>query len=225
MLVDENGLVFWDSTLIVEYLDDTYPEPAFYPSERIERLRCRQGEELADTLIDKVVALWYETRKGDNAQAAVQAHHQGNIDRLMAALEKQLGVTRHLLNDQFTAVDVATVSGLSYYSLRFGKTWQSNFPRLAQWFGQQSEYCSKLKQALVRRPEPFGAKRYEYCEDSEGVDRPLTKWAAPSSPHSIRFHAKYQADHPAPPGCLAGIQTFHPNQSGKTHPLIQRPNH
>lgn len=136
VLVDENGLIFWDSTLIVEYLDDTYPEPAFYPSEWIERLRCRQGEELADTLIDEVVALWYETRKGDDAQAAVQARHQQNIDRLMAVLEKQLGVTSHLLNDQFTAVDVAAVSGLGYYSLRFGTTWQANFPRLAQWFDQ-----------------------------------------------------------------------------------------
>jgi len=136
VLVDEDGLTFWDSTLIVEYLDDTYPEPAFYPAERLERLRCRQGEELADTLIDEVVALWYETRKGDDAQAAVQAHHQGNLDRLMAVLEQQLGVTSHLLNDQFTAVDGAAVSGLGYYSLRFGTTWQSTFPRLARWFDQ-----------------------------------------------------------------------------------------
>ncbi len=142
VLVDEDGLTFWDSTLIVEHLDDTYPEPAFYPAERLERLRCRQGEELADTLIDEVVALWYETRKGDDAQAAVQAHHQGNLDRLMAVLEKQLGVTSHLLNDQFTAVDVAAVSGLGYYSLRFGTTWQSNFPRLARWFDQLHQHPS-----------------------------------------------------------------------------------
>ncbi len=48
VLVDENGLVFWDSTLIVEYLDETYPQPGFYPGDRIERWCCRQGEELRE---------------------------------------------------------------------------------------------------------------------------------------------------------------------------------
>jgi glutathione S-transferase len=51
VLVNENGLVFWDSTLIVEYLDETYPQPSFYQGDRIERLCCRQGEKLADSLI------------------------------------------------------------------------------------------------------------------------------------------------------------------------------
>lgn len=142
VLVDNNGLVFWDSTLIVEYLDETYPEPSFYPSARLERLRCRQGEELADTLTDEVVALWYETRKGDRANAQTQAHHQANIDRLMAVLEMQLGNTRYLLNDRFTAVDVAAVSGLGYYSLRFGQTWQSAYSRLADWFDQLHQRSS-----------------------------------------------------------------------------------
>ncbi|MEH2227225.1 glutathione S-transferase family protein [Nostoc sp.] len=73
VLVDENDLVFWDSTLIVEYLDETYPEPSFYPGSRIERLCCRQGEELADSLIDNVVGLWYETRKGNQADFGTQA--------------------------------------------------------------------------------------------------------------------------------------------------------
>ena len=134
VLVDENGLTFWDSTLIVEYLDETYPEPAFYPHDRLERLRCRQGEELADTLIDQVVALWYETRKGDHADAQVQTHHQQEIDRILSVFEGQLGITSHLLNNQFTAVDVAAVSGLGYYTLRFGQDWQQQYPRLAQWF-------------------------------------------------------------------------------------------
>ncbi|MBD1909324.1 MULTISPECIES: glutathione S-transferase family protein [unclassified Leptolyngbya] len=136
VLVDDNGLIFWDSTLIVEYLDDSYPTPSFYPSGRSERLRCRQGEELADTLIDEVVALWYETRKGGDANPQVQALHQGNIDRLIAVFEQQLGTTSHLLSDQITAVDIAAISGLGYYSLRFGKDWQSSYPRLAQWFDQ-----------------------------------------------------------------------------------------
>lgn len=134
VLVDENGLIFWDSTLIVEYLDETYDAPPnLYPTDRLERLRCRQGEELADTLIDNVVGLWYE-RKRNAPDAATQTHYQTTIDRLMGVLERKLEESSYLLNDQLTAVDVAAVSGLGYYTLRFGDTWQLQYPKLSHWF-------------------------------------------------------------------------------------------
>src|SRR5689334_8125596 len=78
VLVDENNLVFWDSTLIVEYLDETYPQPGFYQGNNIERWCCRQGEELADSLIDNVVGLWYETRKGNQADFDTQTKYQSS---------------------------------------------------------------------------------------------------------------------------------------------------
>ncbi|MBV8884581.1 MAG: glutathione S-transferase family protein [Chroococcidiopsidaceae cyanobacterium CP_BM_RX_35] len=136
VLVDEDGLVLWDSTLIVEYLDETYPKPAFYPSARLEKVRCRQGEELADTLTDTIVGLWYEVRKGDGAKPAVQTQHQSTIERLLGVFEQKLKESPYLLNNTLTAVDIAAVSGIGYYSLRFGKDWQQQYPKLAQWFEQ-----------------------------------------------------------------------------------------
>ncbi|WP_445626945.1 glutathione S-transferase family protein [Nostoc sp. DSM 114167] len=134
VLVDENGLVFWDSTLIVEYLDETYPEPSFYPGSRVERLCCRQGEELADNLIDNVVGLWYETRKGNQADFATQAKYQSSINRLLGVFEQKLTNSAYLFNETMSAVDVAAISGLGYYSLRFGHNWQQEYPKLSQWF-------------------------------------------------------------------------------------------
>ncbi|MDZ8052972.1 MAG: glutathione S-transferase family protein [Aulosira sp. ZfuVER01] len=134
LLVDENGLVFWDSTLIVEYLDDTYPQPSFYPSDRIERLCCRQGEELADNLIDNVVGLWYETRKGNQADSGTQAKYQSSINRVLGVFEQKLTGSAYLFNETLSAVDVAALSGLGYYSLRFGNNWQQEYPELSQWY-------------------------------------------------------------------------------------------
>ncbi|AUB42117.1 Glutathione S-transferase [Nostoc flagelliforme CCNUN1] len=70
--------------------DNPYPQPTFYPGSRIERLCCRQGEELADNLIDNVVGLWYETRKGNQADFATQAKYQSSINRLLGVFEQKL---------------------------------------------------------------------------------------------------------------------------------------
>jgi glutathione S-transferase len=149
VLVDENDLVFWDSTLIVEYLEETYPQPSFYPSSRIERWSCRQGEELADTLIDNVVGLWYETRKGNQADSGTQAKHQSSIHRVLGVFEQKLTNCAYLFNETFSAVDVAAISALGYYSLRFGNNWQQEYPKLRQWYEllhqRQSVYSTMPK--------------------------------------------------------------------------------
>lgn len=136
VLVDENGLVFWDSTLIVEYLDQTYPQPSFYPSDRLERLRCRQSEELADSLIDNAIGLWNETSKGTQADSNTKAKLQSTINRLLDFLEQKLTQSNYLIKETLSAVDIAALSGLGYYSLRFGKDWQQQYPHLNQWFEQ-----------------------------------------------------------------------------------------
>ncbi|MEB3211726.1 MAG: glutathione S-transferase family protein [Leptolyngbyaceae bacterium] len=133
VFIDENGLIFWDSTLIVEYLEETYPDSPFYPTNPLERLRCKQGEELADSLTDAIVALSYEVRKGTDANAQVQAHHQQNVDRMMSVFEQQLSQAQYLLTNNLTIVDVAVISGLGYYTLRCGDEWSRHFPAIAEW--------------------------------------------------------------------------------------------
>lgn len=115
-------------------LDETYPQPGFYPSNRIELLYCRQGEELADSLIDNVVGLWYETRKGNQVDFNTQAKYQSSINRILGVFEQKLTNSAYLFNETVSAVDVAAISGVGYYSLRFGHNWQQEYPKLSQWF-------------------------------------------------------------------------------------------
>lgn len=136
VLVDEDGTTLWDSTLIMEYLDETYPQPSFYPNQPRKRLQCRQWEELADTFGDNIVGLWYQKRKGDKADPSDQAKYQATIDRLLPILDRQLVASPYLLDQIWTAADVAAVSFLGYYTLRFGEDWQHQYLRLAQWFKQ-----------------------------------------------------------------------------------------
>lgn len=50
ILVD-GDLVVYDSTLILEYLEERHPEPALFPVDLRERARCRQFEAYADDVL------------------------------------------------------------------------------------------------------------------------------------------------------------------------------
>ncbi len=127
-------MVTTHSPFFVNGLDETYPEPSFYPSDRASRLRCRQLEELADTLADNAINLWYQKRKGDKADASDAAKYQAAIDRLLPYLNEQLVSSTYLLGSTLTAADIAAVSAVGYYNLRLGEDWQQQYPHLAEWF-------------------------------------------------------------------------------------------
>jgi glutathione S-transferase len=139
VLVDEDGTTVWDSTLIFEYLDETYQPAIFYPKDAHQRLYCRQWEELADCLTDNIVGLWLQTRKADKADVSDQAKYQSVINRLLPVIEHQLNKSTYLTGETWSAADIALLSSLGYYSLRFGQDWQKQYPSLSQWFQKLHE--------------------------------------------------------------------------------------
>lgn len=50
-VLNDDGLVLYDSTIIVEYLDEAYPDPPLYPRTAAERARCRLNELYADEIM------------------------------------------------------------------------------------------------------------------------------------------------------------------------------
>lgn len=134
VLLDEDNTTLWDSTLILEYLDETYPEPSFYPSDRQQRLQCRQWEELGDTFADNAIGLWFQKRKGDSADIGERAKYENAINRLLTTIEKQLSASPYLLGNTWTTADISNVCALGYYTLRFGDEWQKNYSHIAQWY-------------------------------------------------------------------------------------------
>ena len=55
VLKEDDGTVIWDSSLIAEYIEQTYPHPHLCPQEFHQRLACRKWEEMADTLGDTII--------------------------------------------------------------------------------------------------------------------------------------------------------------------------
>lgn len=151
VFVDRDGTTIWDSTLIGEYLDATYPQPSFYPGNPRQRLECRKWEELADTLGDNIIQLWILNFTSDEAPTYYRNKYETIINRLLPIFDEQLRVAKYLLGDEtWTAADVAALCALGYYSLRLNENWQEQYPHLREWFERLHERDS-VKSTIPRK--------------------------------------------------------------------------
>ncbi len=74
-VLSDAGLVLYDSTVIIEYLDEAYPEIPLYPGSPAERAQCRLDELFADEiLLQALKPLMHRTgpRPADPARRAAQ---------------------------------------------------------------------------------------------------------------------------------------------------------
>jgi glutathione S-transferase len=93
VLVD-GPLELYDSTVILEYLEDRYPEPALHPRDPAARARCRQLELFADEVVFKPIlpliqevfykpdATRRDATKVAEASAELRARH-ADLERLL----------------------------------------------------------------------------------------------------------------------------------------------
>jgi glutathione S-transferase/RNA polymerase-associated protein len=93
-LVDGEVRVF-DSTVILEYLEDAYPEPPLRPASAAERARVRMIEEVMDTHFEAITwglseLTWFKRAEGAEAEA-IRAAAARQLEGFYAWLERQLG--------------------------------------------------------------------------------------------------------------------------------------
>lgn len=140
VLVD-GDLTLFDSTLILEYLEDAYPIPQLYPADAKARARCRLLELVADEiLLPQVARLMYRTvppdsepqrqrlreEEGRRAEDAIREHYRG--------LEEKLGGQDYFCGE-FSAADIALFMTL-LFALRLKGPRIEGRPALAGWYAR-----------------------------------------------------------------------------------------
>ncbi len=110
ILVD-GDLTLYDSTVILEYLEDRYPDPPLYPSDPAGKGRCRQLEAAADEVIfpfvwDLIEESLYPAAP-EGRDAARLDHARAELARHHAELDKLLSDRSYLCGD-FTVADIGT---------------------------------------------------------------------------------------------------------------------
>lgn len=127
VLVDGDVTVF-DSTVIVEYLEDRYPTPALYGAGWQARLLARRWEELGDTIGDAAIPIFM------NREPVGVERAQALLDRVLAHADAHLDE----LPEAFGIAQASLVAGLGYMQFRLGDGWRARAPRLAAWADAQA---------------------------------------------------------------------------------------
>lgn len=145
VLVDGDLAVF-DSTVIFEYLEDAYPEPALYPSGAAGRARCRLLDLYADEImLLPIRALMHRNTPGERDPERWQANEarakdaEAELERHFADLETRLGDQEYFCG-AFGAADIS-VFMMVFWTLRLGGPGLERHPKLAAWYKR-----------LLRRP-------------------------------------------------------------------------
>ncbi|HEY6599651.1 MAG TPA: glutathione S-transferase family protein [Pseudomonadales bacterium] len=111
-LLDGDAAVF-DSTIILQYIEDKWPTPALFPAAPLDRARVRMLEEVMDTHFEGITWALSEIRNFGRAEGAealrLEAAGAAELSRWYQWLESQLGKRRWFNGDTFGAGDLCVI--------------------------------------------------------------------------------------------------------------------
>ena len=134
-LVADDGEIFFDSPVIAEYLETLGAEPSLLPEDRLEAVRVKQLEALADGVLDAAVIVLLEGRRPPEQQSeAIKERQWGKVERGLAALQAAASGKTWLHGDRFSLADIAVAIAVAWLDFRFPDYGvASHYPQLAAW--------------------------------------------------------------------------------------------
>lgn len=140
VLID-GDIELYDSTVIIEYLEDAFPAPPLYPAGAREKAKCRLMELYADEVIlADLRLLMHRNEPGATAREnwrekeEVAARAEDNLSRHYEKIDSALA-GRDYLFSTFGAADIAAFLQL-FYAQRLGGPSMKSYGRLWAWYAR-----------------------------------------------------------------------------------------
>jgi glutathione S-transferase len=135
--LQDDGVTLYESTIIMEYLNDKYPNPPLLPLDPGQRARARVLMHYADTPYDSAMAALvgevFFKQKGQADQTVIAKAKQ-ELNACFERLERELGANEYLLG-AFTLADI----GYASWAPLFGPLQvevSSQYPRVNAWLNR-----------------------------------------------------------------------------------------
>lgn len=137
-LITEDGTVYYDSRVIVEYLDHVASGGHVLPRDMKARFEALRLQALCDGLLDASLLMVYENR-----YRTPEMHVQSWLDRQADKVARGMAVLEAAPPKLQPAIDPLPNVGhitlaclLGYRDLRFAGTWRNDYPKLVAWLDE-----------------------------------------------------------------------------------------
>jgi glutathione S-transferase len=147
VLLIEDGTAFYDSRVIVEYLDDRAGGGKIIPREGAARFAALRLQALCDGILDASILTVYEGRwrSAEKHEPKWLEHQAGKVSRGLAALEADPPRLDAVPN----VGQIALACALGYRDVRFAGSWRSEYPRLVSWL---DTFAARVPQFEATKP-------------------------------------------------------------------------
>ena len=137
VLIDDDGTAYYDSRVILDFLDERAGGGKIVPHEPRQRLAALRLQALCDGILDASILTVYEARwrASEHHEQKWLDHQAGKVARGLAVLESApppLDAAVALPN----VGQIALACALGYRDFRFAGNWRSDHPRLVAWLDQ-----------------------------------------------------------------------------------------
>ena len=133
-LIVEDGTVFYDSPVILEYLDHRAGGGKIIPKDPNARFAALTLQALCNGILDAGILLVYEGRwrAAEKHEPKWIDHQRGKVQRALDVLE----AAPPKLDAMPNVGQITLACALGYGDLRFEGKWRENHPRLVKWLDE-----------------------------------------------------------------------------------------
>jgi glutathione S-transferase len=135
LLMAEDGTAYYDSRVILEFLDERAGGGRIVPREARARLAALRPQALSDGILDASILTVYETRwrPAEHHEQKWLDHQAGKVTRSLAVLESNPPALDAASGSLPNVGQIALACALGYRDFRFGESWRADHPRLLGW--------------------------------------------------------------------------------------------
>ena len=135
MLIADDGTAYYDSRVILDYLDHRAGGGRIVPRDAMARLAALRLQALCDGMLDASILTVYEGRwrKPEAHEPKWLDHQAGKVSRALAVLEAApppLDASPQALPN---VGQITLACALGYRDFRFAGSWRGDHPRLVAW--------------------------------------------------------------------------------------------
>ena len=169
--LDDNGLVIANSSDIVRYLQDTYPEPTVYPGSPAQKIAARAWERLSDTFVDGVlinISYWHWAERDDTPPTGLLEKARSDMQKVYVHMEQALANSEFLCGE-LSIADIALFPHIASVKAMDVPYDPDVFPRLSRWF-------KKMRSMPLFYEDLKRTAQYLSSIDSNDVERKKIFW-------------------------------------------------